>query len=315
MLKKGFNLTELIEGYLFSPSPLGILLAFLLLPFSLIYCSVSAISVLLQKKIAFPVPIISVGNLTIGGSGKSPFIAELSKRYDDCAIILRGYGRKSKGLAIVNIDGNLQCGVEQSGDEAMMLASLAPKSLIIVSEDRILGIQKAIELGAKIVFLDDGYRHGIEKYDILLRAQDEPKLPFCLPSGAYRLPRFFYKKSHLTLREGVDFKRIVMPPEEPRKYLFVSAISRAQRVLRYLEKLDIRGTYILKDHSFFDEDSIKNRMRVYGAERALTTLKDKVKMENFSFDVDVIALKIEINEKVFEGIEQYIAQFHGINIV
>ena len=65
---------------------------------------------------------------------------------------------------------------------------------VIVSEDRAAGILRAQTLGFELVILDDGFsRFNISKFDILLRPQSAPKLPFCLPFAAYRYPPFFYK--------------------------------------------------------------------------------------------------------------------------
>ncbi len=81
---------------------------------------------------------------------------------------------------------------------------------VIVSEDRVLGIKKAKELGSKVIFLDDGFsKYNIKKFDILLKPKDEPTNNFCIPSGAYREPKSFYKKANLVLKEGIDFKREV----------------------------------------------------------------------------------------------------------
>ena len=65
---------------------------------------------------------------------------------------------------------------------------------VIVSEDRAAGILRAQTLGFELVILDDGFsKFNISKFDILLRPQSAPKLPFCLPFAAYRYPPFFYK--------------------------------------------------------------------------------------------------------------------------
>ena len=65
---------------------------------------------------------------------------------------------------------------------------------VIVSEDRTAGILRAQTLGFELVILDDGFsKFNISKFDILLRPQSAPKLPFCLPFAAYRYPPFFYK--------------------------------------------------------------------------------------------------------------------------
>ncbi len=118
----------------------------------------------IKKPQDFGIDIISVGNITVGGSGKTPLVTALASKYEHAAIILRGYGRASRGLFVVKNGENILCDVSVSGDEAMIYAHKVPHAVVIVSEDRREGIIKAKELGAKIVFLDDAYsKHDIKK--------------------------------------------------------------------------------------------------------------------------------------------------------
>ncbi len=61
----------------------------------------------------FQIPIISVGNLTIGGSGKTPLTIALAKDYENVAVVLRGYKRESKGVVLVSQNGDIKCDVKQ----------------------------------------------------------------------------------------------------------------------------------------------------------------------------------------------------------
>jgi tetraacyldisaccharide 4'-kinase len=58
-----------------------------------------------KRKLYFTIPIVSIGNLTVGGNGKTPFCIALAKDYSNIAIVLRGYGRKSHGLILVSDNG------------------------------------------------------------------------------------------------------------------------------------------------------------------------------------------------------------------
>ena len=107
-----------------------------------------------------------VGNLSVGGSGKTPLVTALAQKYEESAVILRGYGRHSKGLYVVKDFNNILCDVDVSGDEAMIYAQKLAKSIVIVSEDRKIAILQAKEMGAKIIFLDDAYsKHNVKKLD------------------------------------------------------------------------------------------------------------------------------------------------------
>ena len=187
----------LIERNLYDPSPAWLALGVILAPLSLLYTLIVCLKRLFAKPQKFKIPIISVGNLTLGGSGKTPLVRALFKEFNPrlkTCIILRGYGRKSRGLLEVALDGRILCDVGQSGDEAMEYALFLRGANVIVSEDRAAGILRAQTLGFELVILDDGFsKFNISKFDILLRPQSVPKLPFCLPFAAYRYPPFFYK--------------------------------------------------------------------------------------------------------------------------
>lgn len=187
----------LIERNLYDPSPAWLALGVILAPLSLLYTLIVCLKKLFAKPQKFKIPIISVGNLTLGGSGKTPLVRALFKEFNGglkTCIILRGYGRKSRGLLEVALGGRILCDVRQSGDEAMEYALFLRGANVIVSEDRAAGILRAQTLGFELVILDDGFsKFNISKFDILLRPQSAPKLPFCLPFAAYRYPPFFYK--------------------------------------------------------------------------------------------------------------------------
>ena len=187
----------LIERNLYDPSPAWLALGVILAPLSLLYTLIVCLKRLFAKPQKFKIPIISVGNLTLGGSGKTPLVRALFKEFGGelkTCIILRGYGRKSRGLLEVSLGGRILCDVRQSGDEAMEYALFLRGANVIVSEDRAAGILRAQTLGFELVILDDGFsKFNISKFDILLRPQSAPKLPFCLPFAAYRYPPFFYK--------------------------------------------------------------------------------------------------------------------------
>ncbi|WP_295151671.1 tetraacyldisaccharide 4'-kinase [uncultured Campylobacter sp.] len=187
----------LIERNLYDPSPAWLALGVILAPLSMLYTFIVCLKRLFAKPQSFKIPIISVGNLTLGGSGKTPLVRALFKEFNGelkTCIILRGYGRKSRGLLEVALGGRILCDVGQSGDEAMEYALFLRGANVIVSEDRAAGILRAQTLGFELVILDDGFsKFNISKFDILLRPQSAPKLPFCLPFAAYRYPPFFYK--------------------------------------------------------------------------------------------------------------------------
>lgn len=305
-----------IEDYLFFPNTFQKTISFLLLPLTFIYMLIILIKRAMAKPIEFGIPIISIGNIIVGGSGKTPVTIKLASKYENVCIILRGYGRASKGLQIVSLNGKIQVDVKTSGDEAMLLANSLPKATIIVSEDRIKAIFKAKELECKIIFLDDGFsKYKISKFNILLRPKDEPTNIFCLPSGGYREPKGFYAQADIELLEGTDFKRVINIKKDgkiselPAKTILITAISKPKRLLEYLPK-DIKMISFPDHYSFTKEDisKIQEENKDYSI---ITTGKDFVKLKEFKIkDLYLMDLEIEINEKVdFSLMEEYINSF------
>lgn len=306
-----------LENYLFFPNSFQKILSYLLLPLSFIYLLVILFKRLKASKIDFNIPIISVGNLTIGGSGKTPITIELAKNFKDVCVILRGYERESKGLFVVSLKGEIKVDVKTSGDEAMLLASTLKNATIIVSEDRVEAIKKAKELGCKIVFLDDGFsKYSIKKFDILLKPKDEPTNSFLIPSGAYREPKSFYKKANLVLKEDIDFKRVVTIKKEnkevelPKKTILLTAISKPNRLLEFLPK-NIE-TIFFEDHHNFTKDEIDNILNNYRDFAIVTTQKDFVKLEKFNLkNLYIMDLSIKISQKVdFTALKNYIKSYN-----
>ncbi|MDC0932694.1 tetraacyldisaccharide 4'-kinase, partial [Arcobacteraceae bacterium] len=203
-------LVKWIEKYLFFPTPFQRIISLLFLPLTFLYCIVTTFKRTTKKPQYFGIPVISIGNLLIGGTGKTPVTIALAQEYEHAAIVLRGYGRISKGLYVISLKGKILEEVTISGDEAMLLSRSLPNATVIVSEDRVNAILKAKELGAKVIFLDDGYgKHEILKYDLLLRPKVEPTNIFCLPSGGYRDSKMMYSFADCVLKEDIDFTRKV----------------------------------------------------------------------------------------------------------
>ncbi len=295
-----------IEKYFFAPSPLQKLLAFCLLPFSLIYCIIATLKRKFARFYDFGIPIISVGNPVLGGSGKSPFIIEIAKNYPNSCVILRGFGRKSKGLKVVSIQGNLQTNVQIAGDEAIMLAKNLPYCSVIVSENRKNAILKAKELGAKIVFLDDGFRFNFKKLNIILKPKLEPYFDFCIPSGGYREHKRSYQKADILAQEGRDYERKVQLLYPTKRMLLLTAIANPSRLDSYLP--DVVGKIILKDHSFFDKTKILEEYARLSATSLLVTQKDATKLEEFGLPLSLLHLEMHINPVIQQSIQEYIAK-------
>jgi len=250
------------------------------------------------------VDIVSVGNLSVGGSGKTPLVSALALRYENVAIVLRGYGRESKGLYVVKDSLNILCDVSVSGDEAMIYAHKIPEAIVIVSEERKAGIIKAKEMGAKLVFLDDAYsKHDIKKLDLLIEVNSRNNS--CLPSGPFR-ERLWSSKEAVLVKEGVDFKRVVKLKNKSARMSLVTAIARPSRLDEFLP--DVISKNYFEDHHSFVKEELLDVLHRDNSDSILVTYKDFVKLESFNLPLSLLDLHVEVDTRVFEIIGDYIAK-------
>lgn len=278
------------------------------MPLSYIYISVIKIKRVLAKKIKYPIKIVSVGNIVIGGSGKTPFTISLTRDLENPTIILRGFGRESKGLFVISRSGKILENVKTSGDEAMLLASSLPNANVIVSENRDIAIKKAIELDSKVVILDDGFsKYHIDKFEIILMPNIENRRYFTLPSGYLREPESSLKYANLILHENIEYKREVTLINPTEKMILITAISNPKRLDKYLPKNIVKKVYFL-DHSYFDRDEILELVKKYKATSILTTEKDLVKLKDLDIKISLLKLNIVISNEAKEEIESYLAK-------
>jgi len=303
-------MTDFFEKMMFSPQWYHYFIIVLLFPLSIVYGTIMFFRRLITQKKDFGIPIVSVGNLIVGGSGKTPFVIALASRYKDVTIISRGYGRQSKGLIEVSKKGKILTKVEQSGDEPMLMAVSLPHASIIVSEDRHKAIALAKEQGAKLIILDDGFnRVEIEKFEIVLEPEIiKNYLPF--PAGAFREFYFSNRYADIVAKEGQDFVRKVSFENLSPKMLLVTAISNPDRLDRYLPQGVVHKIY-LEDHAYFEEEPLKEFMQECGAESLLVTEKDVVKMKDFKLAIAEMKLKLKIQDEIFIKIEDYIEGYRS----
>ncbi len=258
----------------------------------------------------FGIPIISVGNLVVGGSGKTPFVCALASRFEGVWIVSRGYGRDSKGLIQVSKEGKILARVEVCGDEAMEMALALPKASVVVAENRTEGIDHAIKEGAQIVLLDDGFnRVEIKKFEILL----EPELILnrrVLPAGPFREFPSTAKYADLYLKEGRDYRRKVTICDPGSRMVLATSIARPERLTPWLPKTVV-GSYRVPDHRNFNTKELERMLKRYGADSLLVTNKDAVKLRGFQLPLSIMELKLEIKPFVFEALERYVKEFYG----
>lgn len=174
------------------------ILKFLLMPLSWLYLAITFTRNILYdkglfKSYRFDIKVICVGNLSVGGTGKSPMIEYLIKSYKDryqIAVLSRGYKRQTKGFVEVKPDMN----ANDVGDEPLQFKRKFESTLIFVDADRKHGIERIQKLypDVQLVLLDDAFQHRRVKADIniLLTTHSNPFYKdFILPAGRLRESR------------------------------------------------------------------------------------------------------------------------------
>ena len=305
-------ITRFFESMYYHPKWYHKLVSLLLLPISLIYATVMYFRRAFAKPNSYAIPIISIGNLVVGGSGKTPFAIAIANHYKehDIAIISRGYGRKSKGLIQVSRSGDILADVDASGDEAMLLATSLPHASVIVSEDRDEAIMLAKKQGRRLILLDDAFSHAqISKLEILLEPSSVPNT-YPLPSGPFREFASTKSASDLHLAEGRDFSRVVTYKELTKDMILVTAIANPSRLDEYLPDGVIHKEY-MNDHAYFDKEMLSSLLDKHKASSLLVTQKDLVKIKDFKLPISQIQLELEIKNDVFVAIDKYIGEFYA----
>ena len=168
---------------------------FLLFSLAFIYGSITAIRNLLFdygifKSQSHNIPIICIGNLSVGGTGKTPhtqYIINLLKTDYKVAILSRGYGRKTSSLKYVEINNMVQ----EVGDEPLQLKQNNPDCLVVVEKNRNKGVKQILNdfPETDVILLDDGYQHRWIKagFNILITPYSSPYYnDYLMPVGNLR---------------------------------------------------------------------------------------------------------------------------------
>jgi len=179
------------------------LLRLLLFPFSILY----GLGVILRnlaydfgifRSQQFQLPLISIGNLSVGGSGKSPmteYLVRLLKDKYKIATLSRGYGRKTTGFLMVDADA----ASSETGDEPLQFKRKFNEITVAVCEDRVKGISR-LEKDHKLIILDDAFQHRAVKPGLsilLFEYKNFHEFQWLLPAGDLREPMSGKKRADI----------------------------------------------------------------------------------------------------------------------
>jgi len=275
-----------------------------------------------------PVPVISVGNLSVGGSGKTPLSAWLVRglraRGETPALIVHGYGK----------------------DELILHRRWNPDCMVMAEQDRSFGAWKAARRGATVVVLDDGFQHRrlARDLDLVLIPSHTPTRTRLLPRGPFREPLSAVSRADLVAITQKESGQPVLRLEErlatllnepplriaflpdcwteltgrpaaapDRDFLAICGIGDPDAFARTLREATGRDGEMLAfpDHHEYaggDITEISRRLR----DRALvTTEKDAVKLEEFADELPA-TLVLHLRVEVLEGEERFWSKVEGI---
>jgi tetraacyldisaccharide 4'-kinase len=267
-------------------------------------------------------PVVSVGNLSVGGSGKTPFVIALGEllkardiRFD---VLSRGYGRKTRGVLVVETGGN----AADFGDEPLLIARRLVVPVIVGESRYEAGRVAEQKFQPQLHILDDGFQHRslARNFDIVLVTErdfdDRP-----LPSGRLReplsslqranaivLPADFSEKNFplhdLTIeslaRQGKfiwRMKRELVAPTAPPAPVVFCGIARPQQFFAQLRAAGIASAaeVVFRDHHRYDRRDIGRLLAMrgkLGAGGFLTTEKDVVNLGSLKAELNPLAVAV-----------------------
>jgi tetraacyldisaccharide 4'-kinase len=185
-------------------------ISLILWPLSMLYCLLAVGKRWLYRSLlpsyGHGVPVIVVGNITVGGTGKTPFVIWLAKwlqaRGHQPGIVLRGYGGQSQEWPL---DVTASTSALEAGDEAVLLAR-ATQCPVVAAPDRVAAIGELLSLhSCSIVISDDGMQHYRMQRDLEIAIVDGVRRfgnGFCLPAGPLREPRWRANKADMVVVNG-----------------------------------------------------------------------------------------------------------------
>lgn len=300
-----------------------IILRYLLFPFSILYGWITSIRNFLfdkgiLKSYSFDIPIIAVGNLSVGGTGKTPqieyLIRLLSSNYK-IATLSRGYKRKSEGFVLADSNSN----AEILGDEPFQIHQKFPNIHVAVDAQRKNGIEQLLKLDSKpeVILLDDAFQHRKVKagFYILLSSFDDLYFnDFMLPTGNLRESRSGAKRANVIIitkcpkdlselaQENIikkiglnvpiffsfiDYDSEVYNEFESKKVeeiidvdkLLLAGIAKPEPFFAYLQaEKNVKLVY--PDHHHFSEKDIEEIKNKANNKLIITTEKDYVRLKN-----------------------------------
>jgi tetraacyldisaccharide 4'-kinase len=255
-------------------------------------------------------PVVSVGNLSVGGSGKTPFVIMLGglliRRGVKVDVLSRGYGRRTRGVALVDPNGS----AEEFGDEPLLIARRLNVP-VIVGEDRYkAGLFAESKFGPQMHLLDDGFQHRnlAHDFDIVL-VSPEDSHDCLLPAGRLREPLASLRRADaIVLTNGTSqesfplngkliwqVRRGILPDNAPSRPIVFCGIARPKSFVSQLRDAGITSVAesFFRDHHAYTEQDIQGLLKLReqtGTNGFVTTEKDSINLGRFRPALDPLSV-------------------------
>lgn len=309
----------------------------ILFPFSFIYATVTDLRNFLydkeiKKSISFNIPIIAVGNLSVGGTGKTPMVEYLIRLLSEkhkLATLSRGYKRKTQGFLLANADTKM----EEIGDEPFQYHSKFKNIKVAVDANRVEGVSKLLKIvpETEVVLLDDAFQHRKIKaglYIILTAFDDLFYNDLVLPAGNLRETKKGVQRADLVVvtkcppdlsqekkaviqskikinNENIFFSTIQYNAavtnrkislnlnELNNDFIAVAGIAKPQYFFEYL-KCPSQDCLTFPDHHLFTEKDLLQIINKANGRKIITTEKDYMRLQLLLPENQLYYLPIEM---------------------
>ncbi len=291
---------------------------------------------------SYNLPMLCVGNLSVGGTGKTPMVEYLIRLLKDdnkLATLSRGYKRKTKGF----VKADEKATAETIGDEPLQFYQKFKDITVAVDADRQHGISELTASGIETIILDDAFQHRKVKagLTILLTTFDNPYFnDYVLPTGNLREPREGVKRADIIvvtkcpenisdsqkkeiikkikpkLNQSVFFSwirygDIPLEVKERKTFTLVTGIANPKPLVTYLKNQNLQFEHLLfKDHHEFSSseiDNLRGKDLIFTTEKDYMRLKDHINNEKLHYLP--IEFKIgnsnEFNKKIWEFMKNF----------
>jgi tetraacyldisaccharide 4'-kinase len=262
-------------------------------------------------------PVISVGNLSVGGSGKTPFVILLGELFKARGIkfdvLTRGYGRQTRGVALVDPGGSAR----DFGDEPLLIARRLNVPVIVGEDRHQAGIFAEAKFGSQLHILDDGFQHRslARDFEIVLVTPEDGR-DCLLPSGRLREPLSSLQRADavvLTSGASADafpingkpiwrVRRGILPKDVPAQPVAFCGIARPKSFFLQLRIAGIEpiAEAVYRDHHAYTEKDIHELLQVRANSDAggfVTTEKDAINLGGYFSALEplaVVPVKMEL---------------------